>query len=222
MNTGYADIFLLAVGVAASATATTMVVLMLMASKGRALALALIAGWVASLALVTVIALALVSVTGVTGRGGPTDAASIARLILGTLLLVLGVLQWRRSGARGKGAAPKWTSAIDEATPPRAFFLGAALGNVKNLILALAAMAALVEGGVGRGVEAAFVVVFVTLGSLGVLVPLIVAVAEGERAEVTLRRWRDWLLTNASGVMTFVAVCLGLLLMVRGAVALWF
>jgi threonine/homoserine/homoserine lactone efflux protein len=62
-----------------------------------------------------------------------------AKIVLGVLLLVVGLGQWR--GRRGRHGTPKWMSAIDRMGLGQALGLGFALSavNPKNLLMAVTA-----------------------------------------------------------------------------------
>jgi len=224
MGEGLSDVLPWAVGVAVSTTATTTVVLLLMTSRPRQNAMSMVLGWVVSLAVVSLLALVTVVVLHVTRPSETTTRASLLRIFLGGLLLALAELQRRRFrrrvNRRRRGQPPKWARAMDTMTPRRALVLGAAVGDLKNLTLAVAAMTALAEADIHGVRMVGAMTAFVVLGSAGVLVPLGVYFAKGDQAEETMRRWRDWLLANSVPVMVIVAMILGAALIVLGAAEL--
>ena len=66
------------------------------------------------------------------------SASSVTKLVLGLLLLLVAVRQWRsRPHGDEPAALPSWMSAIDRVTPAKAAGLGVLLSavNPKNLLL---------------------------------------------------------------------------------------
>ena len=74
--------------------------------------------------------------------GGPSLAASLIKMVVGMLLVILALRQWRGRPAGGDQAElPKWMAGVDSMTPGKALWLGLLLSAVvpKNLLLALSA-----------------------------------------------------------------------------------
>ena len=96
------------------------------------------------------------------------------KLVLGVLLLLVAVRQWRgRPRAGEQGAMPKWMRAIDTFTPVRSFAIAVALSgiNPKNLLLTVGAAAAIASTGSSTGQQAVALAVFVLIGTLGTGAP---------------------------------------------------
>jgi hypothetical protein len=206
-----------AIGVSLTPTATTAVILLLMTPRPKANAAAMIAGWVISLIVVTLIAYVAVTVLGLSHHERHNPTLDILRVALGALLLLLGALWWwRRRRRGGKRTLPKWMRAVDTFTPRRSFVLGVALGDVKNLILTIAAVAGAVASSREIVVQLSVMVVFVAVGSLCVLAPLVVFLVTGSHAPVIMARWRDWLEANTALLMIIVLMALGVAMIGRG------
>jgi hypothetical protein len=79
---------------------------------------------------------------------------------------------------------PKWMAGLDKRKPGGALGLGALLSGVnpKNAGLTIAAAATIAGAGLAGGEQAAALAVFVLIGSIGVLAPLIVYLVAGARA----------------------------------------
>jgi threonine/homoserine/homoserine lactone efflux protein len=87
----------------------------------------------------------------------------VAKLVLGALLVLVALQQWRgrpRGGAQAQ--LPRWMQAIDTFTPGRAVAMGVALSaiNPKNLILTLGAAGAIAQTGIETGEQAVALAVF--------------------------------------------------------------
>jgi hypothetical protein len=215
------DVLPWAIGVSLSPTATTAVILLLMTRRPRANAAAMIAGWVLSLIVVTVIAYVAVAVLHVSHQDRYNPGVDILRVVLGTLLLGMGAVWWRRRRRSGsKRQLPKWMQAVDTFTPRRSFALGAAMGDVKNLILTVAAVAGAVASPIDVAAQLSLMILFVIVGSLCVLAPLVVFTLTGSRAPGIMARWRDWLEENTALLMIIVLMALGLAMIGRGVLGL--
>ena len=90
--------------------------------------------------------------------------------VLGLLLVLVAVRQWRgRPGAEEDVPTPKWMGAIEQFTPVKALGTGIVLlgANPKNLLLAVAAGAAIGQTDIPGGEQAAAYAVFVLIGTVG-------------------------------------------------------
>ena len=139
--------------------------------------------------------------------------------MLGLLLLVLA---WRQFGKRPKGGEeapmPKWMRALDSFTPGRSLAIGVLLSGVnpKNLMLNAAAAASIAQAGLSGGEQAVVLVVLVLLGSLGIIAPVAIYFAMGDRAAPVLDEWKAWLAANNATVMTVLFVVFGAVLIGKG------
>jgi hypothetical protein len=215
------DVLPWAIGVSLSPTATTAVILLLMTRRPRANAAAMIAGWVLSLIVVTAIAYVAVTVLHVSHHDRDSPGVDILRVVLGALLLGMGAVWWRRRRRSGsKRRLPQWMQAVDTFTPRRSFVLGVALGDVKNFILTIAAVAGAVASPIHAIAQFSLMVVFVIVGSLCVLAPLVVYMVTGSHAPGIMARWRDWLEANTALLMIIVLLALGVAMIGRGVLGL--
>jgi Sap, sulfolipid-1-addressing protein len=134
-------------------------------------------------------------------------------------LVLLAVRHWRKRPAPGEeAAAPKWMSAIDTLTPPKAGGLALVLAaaNPKNLALALAAGASLAQAGASGGEAAVGLVVFVAVASLTIAIPVGFYLVGGERAARVLDGWRAWLSAHNTAMMAVLFLVLGVVLFSQG------
>jgi threonine/homoserine/homoserine lactone efflux protein len=108
---------------------------------------------------------------------------------LGLLLLALAVKQWRgRPSADEETPMPGWMRTIDDFTTAKAGAAGFALTalNPKNALLTVAAAAEIAEVGLPAGQQAAVLLGFVLMASAGVLTPLALSLALGDRSRELL------------------------------------
>jgi hypothetical protein len=100
----------------------------------------------------------------------------------------------------------------------RAAGVGVLLGavNPKMLAMGLAAAAAIATGGLTAGQEAGAVAFYTVIAAVGVLAPLAVTIALGDRAQPVLDDWRDWLTRNNATVMAVLFLVFGVVLIGQG------
>ena len=101
--------------------------------------------------------------------------------------------------------------AIDTFTPGKAAGLAALLSgaNPKNLVLAVGGAASIAGSSASGGAKAVAGVLFVVIGSLCVLLPLVVYLAGGDRSSRILSGWKAWMGEHNTAIMTTVLAVLG-------------
>jgi hypothetical protein len=101
---------------------------------------------------------------------------------------------------------------IDAFTISRACATGFALAglNPKNIALAAAAAAEIAAFGLPADQQMVALAAFVLLASIGVLTPLVMAVALGPRSDPLLVRLRAWMARNNAVVMAALFAVIGL------------
>jgi threonine/homoserine/homoserine lactone efflux protein len=112
--------------------------------------------------------------------------------------------------------------ALDGFSAPKALVAGAALSSVnpKNLLLAIAAAAAVAQTGISGGDQAAVWVVFALVATLGVAVPVVIYFALGDRAGHVLGSLKDWMARNNPVIMAVLLLVLGVKLIGDGIAGL--
>ena len=202
----------LAVGVSLSPVPIIAVVLMLGTPAGRRNGPAFLAGWVLGLAVVSAIVLVVAGGAGANDGGEPATWVDVLKLVLGALLLLLAVHQWRGRPRAGEAAAlPKWMRTIDGFTAGRSLAMGVALSgiNPKNLLLTVGAAAAVAQAGVSTGDEVVAMAVFVVVATLGPGIPVAIYFAMGERAAKLLDGLKAWMGAHNAAIMTVLLLVLG-------------
>jgi threonine/homoserine/homoserine lactone efflux protein len=187
-------------------------VLIVGTERGRAKGLAFVGAWMAGLVTVGAAALALASGADASEEGEPATWVGLLLLGLGLLLLVLAARQWRSRPSAGMEApVPGWMQAVDAFTTARAAGAGFALSglNPKNVLLTVAAAAEIAEVGLPPGREVAVLVAFVVVASLGVLTPLVLALALGERSREPLAALRGRLARHNAAIMAVLLFLIG-------------
>jgi threonine/homoserine/homoserine lactone efflux protein len=223
VNEAIGQVLPVGVGVALSPLPIVAVVLMLATPRGRVNGPAFLLGWIVGLAVVGTIVLLASSGASASDNGAPATWVSWLKLGLGVLALLLAVKQYR-GRPRGHAAAklPKWMRAIDKFTPGRSVAIAFALSaiNPKNLLLTVAAAAAIAATGISTGDQAISLAVFVLIGTLGVGAPVAIYFALGDRSARLLGNLRDWMAHNNATIMAVLLVVIGAKLAGDGIAAL--
>jgi threonine/homoserine/homoserine lactone efflux protein len=212
MSEAIGQVLSIGVGVGLSPIPIVAVVLMLATPRARSNGPAFLIGWIAGLAIVGAIVLLVSSGAGATSDDGPATWVSVLKLVLGALLLLLAVKQWRgRPRGDEDPPLPKWMQTIDGFQPPKALGVGALLSGVnpKNFLLTVAAAAAIAQTGVDGGQQAIALAVFIVIGSIGVGAPIVIYFALGERSQHVLEELKAWLVANNAAIMAVVLLVFG-------------
>jgi hypothetical protein len=202
------SVVVFAIGITASPVPTLAILLLLTGRRPAANGAAFAAGWSAGIGLASGVFLQLVLRLGL-ATSGPFLIV-ILELFLGTALLVAAAHIWNlRRRNRYVGSASLLTR-IQRLSPPSSVGLGLALvgANPKVLGLALGASLALAAAGADTRTRAESVVVLVTIGSAGVVVPL-AAYLVLPPVRGFLAAFRAWLLEHESAVVFIVSLTIG-------------
>jgi len=138
------DLLPVTVGVAVSPVPIIAVILMLLAPRAGGTTAGFLLGWVLGIALACTVFLLLAGTLDLGTSSEPSTTSSWVRLVLGVLVLLVGVREWRaRPAAGAEPSMPKWMAAIDSFTAVKAAGLGFLLSavNPKNLLICAAAPA---------------------------------------------------------------------------------
>ena len=212
MGQALGNVLPLAVAVAIFPVPIVAVVLLLGSDHGTPKGIAFVLAWCAGLAAVGAIVLLLAGVLDANNAGEPAIWVNVLLLVLGLLLLVLALKQWRgRPRGDEETAMPNWMRTIDGFTPVKAAGAGLALTalNPKNVMLIAVAAAEIADVGIPAAQEIAVLVAFVLIGSAGVLTPLVVALAFGARSRGLLDAIRDWMARYNAAIMTVLFLLIG-------------
>jgi threonine/homoserine/homoserine lactone efflux protein len=212
MGQALGDVLPLAAAIAIFPVPIIAVVLLVGSERGGAKGLAFLVAWSVGLVAVGAIVLLLGGAADGSDDGDPAAWLSALLLVLGLLLLALAVKQWRgRPGAGEETPTPGWMRSIDDFTTAKAAGAGFALAalNPKNLLLSVAAAAEIAAVGLPAGQQAAVLLVFVLLASLGVLTPLVLSIALGDRSRAPLDALRGWMARHNAVIMAVLFVVIG-------------
>lgn len=212
-----------AVGVLISPLPIVAVVLMLVSGRAKANAFAFLVGWFVAVGAVTLLVATLAGAATPDDDGPPLWAA-ILKIVLGVLLLLLAVKQWRgRPRAGVEPPAPRWMAAIDAFTPVKAAGLAILLGavNPKNLLLVVSGGAAIASAAPDdTNAQVVAAVVFALVASVGVATPVFIYLFMGSRAASMLDELKAWMIHNNAVIMAVLLLVLGAKMLGDGITAL--
>jgi threonine/homoserine/homoserine lactone efflux protein len=212
MGQAIGQVLSLGIGVALSPVPIIAVVLMLATPKGRVNGPSFLAGWVVGIAVLGAIVLLVANGASASKHGAPATWVSILKIVLGLLLVLLAVRQWR---GRPRGDAspelPKWMKTVDTFTPGRSVAMGVALSSVnpKNLLLVVGAATAIAQTGTSTGDQAVALLVFIVIATLGVGAPVAIYYLTGERATKILGDLRGWMARENATIMAVICLIIG-------------
>jgi len=212
MGEAVGQILALAVVVAISPIPIIGVVLMLSTPHARSNGPAFLVGWIAGLSTAGAAILLLSSGADASSGGSPADWVNGLKLVLGVLAVAMGLKQWReRPRAGEEPQMPGWMDSVDHFTPAKAagFAVVLSAANPKNLLLVVAAAAAIAQTGASTGSEIAALAIFVAVATLGPGIPVAMYFALGERSKAMLDNLRGWMATHSNAIMTVLLIVIG-------------
>jgi threonine/homoserine/homoserine lactone efflux protein len=213
------EILPLALGVAISPIPIIAAILMLLSPKAKGTGVGFLVGWVAGILVAVVVFTLLSSIIPQGGSDDPKPISGVIKIVLGALLLLLAVRQWRsRPTGDAEPAMPKWMSAIDTLTTVRGLLLGFALSalNPKNLLMSIAAGVTIGSASLTVGGDILAIVIFTLIAASTVAVPVIAYLAASARMAGPLEALRAWLVHNNATVMAVLLLVIGVVLIGKG------
>jgi hypothetical protein len=202
----------LAIGIAISPVPIIAVVLMLTTPRARVNGPAFILGWLLGLGVIGAIVLAIADPAKASNSGAPATWVSWLKIVLGILLLLVAVRQFRgRPHGQEQAAMPKWMGAIDNFKPPAALGTGALLAgaNPKNLLLAVGGAVAIAQTGIAGAQQAIAYLIFAVIATIGIGAPVGIYFAMGQRSQDILGRLKDWMAQHNAVIMSVLCLIIG-------------
>ncbi|GLU88275.1 GAP family protein [Agromyces sp. NBRC 114283] len=219
MNGVIGGILPLALGIAISPIPIIAAILMLLSPKAKGTSVGFLLGWVLGIVVAVVVFTLLGAIIPASDPDASKPIAGTIQLVLGVLLLLLALKQWR---SRPKGDAeptmPKWMAAIDQLTAVKGAGLGFLLSavNPKNLLMAVAAGVAIGTAGLNGGESTLAIVVFTIVAACSVAVPVIAYLVASAKMAGPLESLRHWLVHNNATVMAVLLLVIGVVVIGKG------
>jgi threonine/homoserine/homoserine lactone efflux protein len=209
-----------AIGIALSPFPIIGLILILFTKQARRNSLMFMIGWLLGLAAVAVIVLVLVNAGKITAGESTTETGvKWITLLLGLALLFLAYRSWQKRPKQGETApTPKWMATLDSIKPGAAFGLGAALSGVnpKNLLLNVAAAAAIAGASLTTPQTLVVLVVYILIASVSIIGPVVYYQAAGASAEKVLNELKAWLIQHNAAIMAVILLLIGAKLVGQG------
>jgi hypothetical protein len=194
-------------------------VLVLQAPRPRPSSLAFLGGWLLGLVAITALSVAASGALGGLHKS-PPHWVSWVRVVLGSLLIVFGIVRWlTRKRASG---SPRWMRSFASITPPRAGITAMVLAVARPDVSLLCLAAGLAIGSGRLDVTGVWVCVaiFVVVAASSVAIPILAYLAAGERLDEPLARLKNWMEQNDAALTAAVLLLIGLMVLHNGIHAL--
>ncbi|MEW5810495.1 MAG: GAP family protein [Actinomycetota bacterium] len=206
----------MALVIAVSPASMVPAILMLHTPRPLAAGWAFAGGWMISLMLATGLFVA-VSAKLPDAGGPPPTWVQPTTLALAVLLILAGLVTWRRRGRTGR--APVWLRALGSVTPRRALAAAPVLVSLNPKVLSACAAAGL---GVGTTSQTTLSQLgdatgFVLLASATVILPVLSYALCRDRMNEPLLRLRVVLERHNAAMLAVVLIAVGLMLLVQSA-----
>lgn len=143
---------------------------------------------------------------------------ALFRAALGVLLLIAAAVALVKGPLPGDQAAdPRWVRLIDSGGVGRMFGMGAFVSvvNIRNLVLLAAAASVIGQANLEYISLALAVAIFVAIATLGVLIPLLLHLVGGEKADDWLRAVAGWLTRNMGQITGLIMALFGVIMLTR-------
>ncbi|HYH13304.1 MAG TPA: GAP family protein [Thermomicrobiales bacterium] len=213
------DVLGAAIGVALSPMAVVGFILVLVSAGGLAKAWAFVGGWAVGVTFVVVVLGSVVSGAADSSPDETRPIVASVQIVLGSVLVFLAWRRWRgRPGAGDEPKLPGWMQALDKVTAVRAAGLGLILSavNPKNFALLISAAGVIGQASLNGAETAVVDVIFIVLACLGMILPLGVFIAAGDRGPSILDGARRWLVANNATIMAVLSLILGVNVIGKG------
>ena len=223
MGTASGELLPLAVAIAISVTTIITTVFMLLSPEAKSRTVGLLVGCVDGVGGAVALFTLLADLLPTQDSGGSSLEASVIKMVVGVLLVVLALRQWRGQPASGDRAElPKWMAGVDSMMPGKALILGLLLSAVvpKNLLLALSAGLIVGEAGFSGGRAAVVIVVFTAIATSTVAVPVVAHLVAPARMRGPFERLREWLVENNVAIMVVVLLVIGVVMICNSIASL--
>jgi Sap, sulfolipid-1-addressing protein len=223
MSTAIGELLPLAVAIAISVSTIITTVLMLLSPKAKSRTVGLLVGCVVGVAGAVALFALLPGLLPRQDSGGSSLAGAVIKMVIGVLLVVLALRQWRGRPAEGDQVElPKWMAGVDSMMPGRALVLGLLLSAVvpKNLLIALAAGVIVGEAGLSVGQASVVIVGFTAIATSTVAVPVIANVVAPSQTRGPFETLREWLVQNNVTIMVLVVFVIGVVMIGNGVASL--
>lgn len=201
-----------AAAVALSPMPIAALILILLSNKARLNSISFLVGWVAAL-IINVGFFMIVFDKPIDATNHKSIITELSYLILGILLVILAVKQWfMRPKAGETPKMPKWMEAIVSLSPFKAFLIAFALAtvNAKNTVVNIATGVYIGQNSESIHQAVIGLSVFVLIGSITILLPVIAFLLFGDRMKTELNNLKTWFIYHSASILFVLFLILGL------------
>ena len=117
----------------------------------------------------------------------------------------------------GEASTPGWMKRLDTMSPLAAFVLGMFL---PPYVIAVAIGNDIVRQDLSTSSRVVAMTLYVVIGSIGILIPILVTVLRPNTSDAVLASWRQWLQLNWQMLMVWLFIGIGAYLVVKGIIEL--
>jgi threonine/homoserine/homoserine lactone efflux protein len=201
------DLFLIGLAITLEPIPLTAFILVLASKGGTRKGAAFIFGWLASLAVVVAVTVAVTGNNPPKSGSAPSLAALAVKILIGAVLLVIAWRKWRKLGQpKPPKKTPKWQTGIDNMSPWFAMALGP-LTQPWGLVAA--GVAVIVEAKLSSWQSYVALFLFCVIATATYLVMELYAGFKPDEAQAFLTRTRNWIDTHTDQVIIIVSLVLG-------------
>jgi threonine/homoserine/homoserine lactone efflux protein len=195
----------------------TLVILLLISDRGWHNGLGYALGYTSAYTVIGVSVVVLGYRTTANNAGEPSLFLPILLIVLGTLLLLLALRNWRKPASEDK-EEPRFFSIVDNITPLKAFGFGALISvvNFKNLALFVTALSVVVLSDLVITEKIIITFLVVLVFCLSVIIPVVIYILFPIRANDLLDRFRQFLNQHSRTIGIWAPLIFGLLLLLKG------
>jgi threonine/homoserine/homoserine lactone efflux protein len=221
VGTAIGELLPLAVALAAGPLPIIAVMLILASDGARSKGVAFVGGRLVGLILFVGAALVILSAIDdptLGHRGHPAPAASIVRIVVGVVLILLAARMWLRRNAPSSGQPSPLVRRVDGLTTSGAFGMGLVVTLIDPASISIGVLVGLDIAAARLPVttEVIVAVAFVIVSTVTVTGPVLAYLAGGEAARRALTGLKSWLLAHEKTVMMVLFVVIGAMLIGRG------
>jgi Sap, sulfolipid-1-addressing protein len=209
----------IAVAVAFSSVPITVTILILLSPNRKVAAIPFLVGWIIGVAGVIVLSTLFTSALPKPPRFGPDRATAVLFMAIGVALVVLGVVNLRRSARTERTGLPRWLSRVGSFGALVSFAVAVLLSfRPKGLLLGMTAGLILNAAPVNTGEAVGLAAIYTVIGTSTVVVPIAASFLARQRMEPKLIAARDWLSNNGRILTSLMMVMIGVVILGAGLI----
>jgi Sap, sulfolipid-1-addressing protein len=207
----------IAVAVAVSTVPITVTILILLSPNRNRAALPFLVGWVIGVAAVIILSLLGASALPAPPRRGPDTATGVLLMLVGVALIVLCIVNLRRSSRSDRTGLPRWLSTVGSFGALVSFAVAVLLDfRPKGLLLGVAAGLALHAASVDAGEAAMLIGIYTVIATSTVVIPIAASFIAPRRMEPKLIAARDWMAQNGRILTSLMMLMIGVVILGAG------